>query len=113
MKAWLLVFLMFVSGSYLFADVALSVAQGSREYVQNERELAQGNTQLQQRLAQAEQPKPERPIRQIRPNIAPLVRPQVQPPPPEPWYKNSTVIVSIISAVAAIVVALLGLLKRG
>ena len=117
MKAWIMVFLLFVSGSCLVANGSLNAAQGSGEELRIENNLIRvsyrGNEE-QQRYAQAEQPKPERPIRQIRPGILPALKNHAQPTPsaPEPWYKNSTILVALISAISAISVALIGLLKR-
>jgi hypothetical protein len=108
MKTWLLILLMLFSGGYFFTDVCLVAAQQ-----QVKEETAPVQSQVPLRFAQAEQPKPERPIRQLLPGAGSLVKPLVAPPPPpEPWYKNSTVLVAIISAVSAIAVALIGLLKR-
>ena len=65
-------------------------------------------------LAQAEQQRPARPLQQLAPGAANIIKQRTSPPtpPPEPWYKNSTVLVAIISAISAIGVALIGLLKR-
>ena len=108
MKTWLLIFLMLFSGGYLFTDACFVAAQQ-----QINQEAPPVPAQLPMRLAQAEQPKPERPIKQLLPGAGALVKQHVAPPPaPEPWYKNTTVLVAIISAVSAIAVALIGLWNR-
>jgi len=104
MKTWFLIFLTFAGSVYLFADVSLVAAQSSGE-TQKEA-LEKAPTQF--RVAQAEQPKPERPIKQLLPGAGSIIKQHLPPPPPPPdaWYKNSTVIVAVISAVSAIAVAL-------
>jgi hypothetical protein len=137
MKTWFLIILMFISSGYLFVDTSLLAAQGSREELQRKNNLLeekarfseiaheerqqkeleelQEKVQLPLRLAQSEQPRPARPLQHLVPGAGNIIRQHVPPPPPspEPWYKSTTVLVAIISAVSAIAVALIGLFKRG
>jgi hypothetical protein len=131
MKPWFLVFLMVLSGGYLFADVASLAAQEAREagHSQNtmtaELRLVPKNIGKEQQLeekavlplqlAQEEQKQPERPILRLRPDIGTVLKSRVQPPPPpsKPWYTETTVIVALISALGAVIVAVLGLVRRG
>jgi hypothetical protein len=130
MKPWFMVFLMFLSGGYLFADVAFLAAQEARDTgpSQNillaERQLVPKNigeqgalpekAAMPLRLAQNEPKPPERPILRLRPDAGTILKSRVQPPPPpDPWYSNPTVIVAIISTLGAVIVAIIGLVRRG
>jgi hypothetical protein len=137
MKPWFFILLMLLSGWYLFADVPFLAAQGAGDAVPGQNTLIAdqrlvnkyiGGEQQQEKLgvrpekaamlrqyAQNEQKQPERPILKLRPDIGTALKSRVQPPPPpaKPWYTDTTVIVALISALGAIVVALLGFLRRG